>query len=130
MDILHDIASQFEVANLFRFEFEKQQAKEFYKNISDKPFFNTYINSMINRNCYGLVLWSYDSTLIKRFRDFIGATDPKQAALGTLRAKYAENIDNNAVHGSDSDENARREIGLLVPGLLERLEKIQITLKY
>jgi nucleoside-diphosphate kinase len=130
MDILSDITGQFEVASLFRFSFERKQAEEFYRNINDKPFFNAYMDSMTGRDCYGLVLWSYHPCLVKRFRDFMGATNPKQAAPGTLRAKYAENIDNNAVHGSDSNENARREIDLLRPGLLKVLETTQATLKY
>jgi nucleoside-diphosphate kinase len=119
MKILRDIISDFEIIHFFPFVFERRQAEDFYKNISDKPFFNDYMDSMVDELCYGMVLWSYDPNLVKNFREFMGATDPKKAADGTIRKKYGISIDDNVVHGSDSDESALREIELILPGLLE-----------
>jgi len=86
----------------------KQQAEGFYAVHKDRPFFNDLVTFMIS----GPVLISAlqgDNAVLKN-RDLMGATDPKKADAGTIRADFADSIDANAVHGSDSLDNAKNEI--------------------
>ncbi|KTD61673.1 nucleoside-diphosphate kinase [Legionella spiritensis] len=86
----------------------REQAEGFYAVHKERPFFNDLVSFMISGPVMIQVLQG-DNAIAKN-RDIMGATNPKEAAPGTIRADFAENIDANAVHGSDSAENAQKEI--------------------
>lgn len=85
-----------------------EQAKAFYAVHAHRPFFQELVSFMIEGPVLVFVLEG-DSAVMKN-RDLMGATNPKEAAAGTIRADFAKSIDKNAVHGSDSAENAKKEI--------------------
>ena len=86
----------------------EKDAKEFYAVHADKPFFEDLVNFMISGPVVVQVLEGKDA--ISLYRNVMGSTNPKNADAGTIRAKYAESIEANSVHGSDSKENASKEI--------------------
>ncbi|MCK4639912.1 MAG: nucleoside-diphosphate kinase [Candidatus Marinimicrobia bacterium] len=86
----------------------KVEAEEFYAIHKGKPFFNELINFMTSGPCIPMVLEKNNA--VQSFRETIGATDPSKAADNTLRKLYAESVQRNTVHGSDSDKNAQKEI--------------------
>jgi nucleoside-diphosphate kinase len=85
----------------------KQQAGEFYAVHRERPFYGELVEFMTSGPCMPLVLEKPNAVLA--LRDAIGATDPAEAAAGTVRKLYAESKGRNAIHASDSDENAARE---------------------
>jgi len=85
-----------------------EQAQGFYAVHKDRPFFNDLVAFMTSGPVMIQVLEG-DNAVLKN-RELMGATNPKEAAPGTIRADFAESIDANAVHGSDSLENAKIEI--------------------
>jgi len=87
----------------------KAQAEEFYAIHKQRPFYDDLINFMSSGACMILAL-EKDNAVVS-WRETIGATNPKEAAEGTIRKDFATNVQENAVHGSDSDENAEKEIG-------------------
>jgi nucleoside-diphosphate kinase len=84
------------------------QAEAFYAVHRERPFFRSLVTFMTSGACLPLALERADA--VGHLRTVIGATDPKDAAPGTIRALYAESKERNAIHASDSDENARREV--------------------
>jgi nucleoside-diphosphate kinase len=86
----------------------RAQAGAFYEVHRGRPFYDELVSFMTSGPCFPLALERADA--VARYREVIGATDPKEAAEGTIRRLYAESKGRNAVHGSDSDENAAREI--------------------
>jgi nucleoside-diphosphate kinase len=86
----------------------KEQAEGFYAEHSERGFFNDLIAFMISGPVIMQVLEGENAVL--KHRDIMGATNPKDAAAGTIRADFANSIDENAVHGSDALETAAREI--------------------
>ncbi len=84
------------------------QAKAFYSVHSHRPFFEELVEFMISGPVLISVLEGEDA--IAKNRDLMGATNPKEAAPGTIRADFAKTIDKNAVHGSDSPETAKQEV--------------------
>jgi nucleoside-diphosphate kinase len=84
------------------------QAGRFYEVHRERPFYQSLVSFMTSGPCIPLVLEAEDAVI--RLRDTIGATDPAEAAPGTVRALFAENKERNAIHASDSNENAAREI--------------------
>src|SRR3990167_4586761 len=86
----------------------REQAEEFYGVHASRPFFKDLVNFMIQGPVLVQVLKGEDA--IKKNRDVMGATNPKEALPGTIRADFAQSIDANAVHGSDSLETAKQEI--------------------
>ena len=86
----------------------KKQAEEFYAIHKERPFFNGLVSFMSSGPVMLQVLEG-DNAVLKN-RDIMGATNPKDAAAGTVRADFADSIDHNAVHGSDSADNAKQEI--------------------
>jgi len=86
----------------------EDSAKGFYEIHKERPFFNELIAYMTSGPCVPIALEKENA--VEEFRKLIGATDPAKAAEGTIRKLYAENIQENIVHGSDSDENAAKEI--------------------
>jgi nucleoside-diphosphate kinase len=85
----------------------KKQAGEFYVVHKGRPFYDELVQFMTSGPCMPLVLEKANAVLA--LRDAIGATDPAEAAPGTVRKLYAESKGRNAIHASDSDENAARE---------------------
>jgi nucleoside-diphosphate kinase len=83
------------------------QAKEFYAVHKDRPFYGSLVSFMTSGKCMPIVLQRDDA--VSELRRVIGATDPAQAEDGTVRKLYAESKERNAIHASDSDENAARE---------------------
>jgi len=84
------------------------KAGGFYAEHKGKPFYENLVSYMTSGPVIVQVLYGNDA--IAKNRELMGATNPQEAALGTIRADFAESIDANAVHGSDSSESARREI--------------------
>ncbi|MBA65835.1 MAG: nucleoside-diphosphate kinase [Candidatus Marinimicrobia bacterium] len=83
-------------------------AKEFYSVHKEKPFFNDLIHFMTSGP--SMVLALQKENAVQSWRNTIGATNPEKAAKDTIRKDFASNVQENAVHGSDSDENAQKEI--------------------
>ncbi len=81
-----------------------EKAGEFYGIHRERPFYNDLVEFMTSGPIYAAILEKDNA--IEDFRKLIGATDPQKADAGTIRQKFAKSIDANAVHGSDSDENA------------------------
>ncbi len=86
----------------------RAQAEAFYAVHKERPFFNGLVSFMCSGPVFVQVLEGENA--IARNREIMGATNPKDAAPGTIRADFAESIDHNAVHGSDAAETARQEI--------------------
>ena len=91
-----------------RIHMTKAQAEGFYGVHAERPFFNDLVSFMISGPVVVQVLEGEDA--VKRNRDIMGATNPANAEEGTIRKVYAESIEANTVHGSDSDENAATEL--------------------
>ena len=85
------------------------QAEGFYAIHRERPFFNELTEFMSSGACMVLALEKDDA--VNQWRKTIGATNPDDADLGTIRKDFATNVQENAVHGSDSNENAEKEIG-------------------
>ncbi|MDG2280142.1 MAG: nucleoside-diphosphate kinase [Flavicella sp.] len=97
-------AAGFKIVAMKLTQLDKQKASEFYGIHKEKPFFNELVAYMTSGPIVAAVLEK--SNAVEDFRTLIGATDPKQALKGTIRNQFAESIAENAIHGSDSDENA------------------------
>jgi len=93
----------------------RREAEAFYAVHRERPFFKDLVDFMVSGPI--LVQALYGEGAIARNRDLMGATDPKKAAAGTIRADFADSIDANAVHGSDSAETARTEVAFFFPSL-------------
>lgn len=87
----------------------RSQAESFYEVHRERPFFGSLVEFMTSGPCVPVVVEADDA--VPRLREVIGATDPAEAAEGTIRRLHAESKERNAIHASDSPENARREIG-------------------
>ncbi|HEV8052807.1 MAG TPA: nucleoside-diphosphate kinase [Parachlamydiaceae bacterium] len=108
-----EIISRFEKAGLTVvagkvMHLSQKQAESFYAVHKERPFFNDLVSFMITGPVFVMALEGKDA--IAKNRDLMGATDPKKAAPGTIRADFATSIDENAVHGSDAPETAANEI--------------------
>lgn len=86
----------------------KKQAQDFYAVHKERPFFNSLVNFMSSGPVMVQVLEGDNAIAINR--QVMGATNPKEAAAGTIRADFADSIDHNAVHGSDAADTAKQEI--------------------
>ena len=91
-----------------RLQLTKNMAQKFYEIHKDRPFFNDLVDFMISGPVITQVLRGENA--VKVNRDVMGATNPKDAEKGTIRKEFAESIEANSVHGSDSLENAKSEI--------------------
>jgi nucleoside-diphosphate kinase len=112
-NVIGAIYSRFEQAGLRivaakMLHLSKEQAENFYAVHKERSFFPLLVNFMISGPVMVQVLEGDDA--VSKHRTVMGATDPKQAAPGTVRADFADSIDENAVHGSDSLDNAKGEI--------------------
>ena len=117
-NVIGEIYTRFEKAGLKVVaskmkQLSKQEAEGFYAVHRERPFFAALVNFMISGPVMIQALEG-DNAVIKN-RDLMGATNPKEAAAGTIRADFADSIDANAVHGSDSLENAAIEIAYFFP---------------
>jgi nucleoside-diphosphate kinase len=92
-----------------RAKWKKKDAEAFYKIHRERPFYRDLVKFMTSGPIIIQVLEGEDA--VAKYRDVMGATNPIYAAPGTIRAEFAESIEANSVHGSDSAENALREIG-------------------
>jgi nucleoside-diphosphate kinase len=93
-----------------RVRWSEDQAKKFYAVHKERPFYGELVAFMISGPIVLQVLEGEDA--VTKNREVMGATDPAKAAPGTIRKEFAENIERNSVHGSDSAENAAIEIGM------------------
>ena len=91
-----------------RLQLTKDMAQKFYEIHKDRPFFNDLVDFMISGPVITQVLRGENA--VKVNREVMGATNPKDAEKGTIRKEFAESIEANSVHGSDSPENAKSEI--------------------
>ena len=96
------------IAAAKKIKLSKCDAKAFYAVHKDRPFFNDLVDFMVSGPVVVMVLEGENA--VAKNRELMGATNPKEAAKGTIRADFADSIDANAVHGSDSLENAAVEI--------------------
>jgi nucleoside-diphosphate kinase len=96
-------------------QLSKAEAEAFYAVHKARPFFNDLVSFMISGPVFVQVLEG-EGAILKN-RDLMGATDPKKAEKGTIRADFADSIDANAVHGSDAPETAANEIAFFFPGI-------------
>lgn len=101
----------FQIAGMKMIRLSDAQAKEFYAVHKDRPFYPDLVKYMSSGPVVAIVLEG-DNAVAKN-RELMGATDPKQAAPGTLRADFARSKSQNTVHGSDSVDNAKQEIAFL-----------------
>ena len=90
-----------------------RQAGEFYAVHRERPFYRSLVSFMTSGACMPMVLERADA--VAALREAIGATDPAEAAAGTVRKLYAESKERNAIHASDSDDNAERESRFFFP---------------
>ncbi|GAB2888064.1 nucleoside-diphosphate kinase [Uliginosibacterium flavum] len=91
------------------------EAGQFYAVHKDRPFYKDLVNFMISGPV--MIQALEGESAISKNRDLMGATDPKKAEPGTIRADFADSIDANAVHGSDAPETAAAEVAFFFPGL-------------
>jgi nucleoside-diphosphate kinase len=118
--IIGEIYSRFEQAGLKivaakMMRLSREQAEAFYAVHKERGFFNDLVSFMISGPVMIQVLRGPQA--IAKNRELMGATNPKEASPGTIRADFADNIDANAVHGSDSRETAAQEISFFFPAI-------------
>lgn len=103
----HIIQAGFKVVALKYTRLSEERAGDFYGIHRERPFFGELVSFMTSGPIYAAILEKDNA--IEDFRKLIGATDPQKAEAGTIRNLFAKSIDANAIHGSDSDENAEIE---------------------
>lgn len=102
------IKAGFKIKAMKMTQLSRSSAEGFYEVHKERPFFNDLVAYMTSSPCIPIALERDNA--VEEYRKLIGATDPKKAAEGTVRKLFAVDIQMNAVHGSDSDENAEKEI--------------------
>lgn len=112
-NVIGQILSRFEkaglkIVNAKMMHLSRKEAEQFYEVHQARPFFNDLVEFMISGPVMVQVLEGENAITLNR--DLMGATNPKEAAAGTIRADFADSIDANAVHGSDGQETAVQEI--------------------
>jgi len=105
----------FRIAAMKMKKLSRAEAEGFYYVHKERPFFGELVDFMISGPVVTLVLEGED--VIRRNREIMGATDPAEAAEETIRARWADSKQNNIVHGSDSEESAKFEIGYFFSGI-------------
>jgi nucleoside-diphosphate kinase len=108
-------AEGFTVVGLKKLYLSKREAEGFYYVHKERPFFGELTDFMSSGPCIVMVLEAEGA--IKKWRDLMGATNPAQAAEGTLRREFGDSLEANATHGSDAPETAAFEIGYFFSGL-------------
>jgi len=119
-NVIGQIVARFEAAGLKviasrMLRLSRQDAEGFYAVHRERPFFKDLVDFMVSGPVVVQVLEGENA--IQKNRDLMGATDPRKAAAGTIRADFAQSIDANAVHGSDGADTARGEIAYFFPTL-------------
>ncbi len=119
-NVIGQIYARFEAAGLKiiavrMMHLSRAEAEAFYGVHRERPFFKDLVTFMISGPVVVQVLEGVDA--IAKHRELMGATDPKKAAKGTIRADFADSIDANSVHGSDAPETAQTEIAFFFPGM-------------
>ena len=99
--------SGFRISAMKLMQLTLSQARDFYIVHKERPFYNDLVEFMSSSRLVVMILEKEDA--VNEFRKLIGSTDPSQAESGTIRNLFADSIQENAIHGSDSDENAERE---------------------
>jgi nucleoside-diphosphate kinase len=117
-NVIGQIYARFEAAGLKiiaakMVHLSREDAGRFYAVHRERPFFKDLVDFMVSGPVMVQALEGENAVL--KNRELMGATDPKKADKGTIRADFAESIDANAVHGSDSAENARTEVAFFFP---------------
>jgi nucleoside-diphosphate kinase len=105
----------FRIAAMKMKKLSRDEAEGFYYVHKDRPFFGELVDFMMSGPVVILVLEA--ENVIARNREIMGATDPAEAAAGTIRARWADSKQNNIVHGSDSEQSAAFEIGYFFSGI-------------
>ena len=105
------LRNRFKINRLSIEEFSRERAEQFYAVHRERPFFGELVEYITGGPVVAIEVED-DGDTVARMRELIGATDPAQAKPGTIRAMYGSNIQNNAVHGSDSPENAKKELAI------------------
>ena len=101
-------AEGFTILGLKKVALAQRQAEGFYAVHRERPFYRDLVKYMMSGPVYVAALQRDDA--VAQLRKLMGATDPKKADRGTIRAEFGESIEQNAIHGSDSDDNAKTEI--------------------
>ena len=119
-NVIGQIYARFEAAGLKTAaarmtHLSRAEAEQFYSVHKERPFFKDLVDFMISGPVMVQVLEGENAVL--KNRELMGATDPKKADAGTIRADFADSIDANAVHGSDAAETAAVEVAFFFPGL-------------
>ena len=119
-NVIGQIISRFEAAGLKvvaarLVQLSRAEAEQFYAVHAARPFFKDLVDFMISGPVFVQALEGENAVL--KNRDLMGATDPKKADAGTIRADFADSIDANAVHGSDAADTAAAEVAFFFPGL-------------
>jgi nucleoside-diphosphate kinase len=105
--LAHLEESGFRIRAIRMMRLSEAQAREFYAVHSERPFYDSLVSFMTSGPCMPVLLEADNA--VPKLREAIGATDPAEAADGTVRKLFAESKERNAIHASDSDDNARRE---------------------
>jgi nucleoside-diphosphate kinase len=112
--VAHVQQAGFRILGMKLVQISRPQAERFYEVHRERPFYGELVEFMSSGPSVVMALEAENA--VQKWRDTIGATDPAEAAEGTIRKLYAESKGRNAVHGSDSDENAEVEIGFFFAG--------------
>ena len=109
------LGAGFEIKGMKMLHLTKKDAERFYEVHKERPFFNDLTNFMSSGPIVVMALEKENA--VEDYRKLIGATNPAEAAEGTVRKLFGENIERNAVHGSDSPENGVKEVGFFFSGM-------------
>lgn len=107
--------NKFKILKIEKTQLTQEKAKEFYGVHSDKPFFKELVDNIVSSPLVIMALEKENA--VADWRTFMGATDPLKSSPGTIRNMFGKSISWNAVHGSDSPENAKIELNLFFPNL-------------
>jgi len=113
--IQHIEKAGFKILAITKLKMTPEQAGQFYAVHSERPFYQSLCDYMSQSEIIPMILEKENA--VEDFRTLIGATNPAQAAEGTIRSLFAKSIEANAIHGSDSDENAAIEGAFFFPGV-------------
>jgi nucleoside-diphosphate kinase len=105
------LRNKFNINRLSIERFSRERAETFYEVHKERPFYRDLVDYITSGDVVVIEVEG-DGDTVARLRELIGATDPAEARPGTIRWMYGSNIQNNAVHGSDSPENAKKELAI------------------
>ena len=105
----------YKIVAITKLKMSPEQAGQFYAVHSERPFYQSLCDYMSKSEIIPMILEKENA--VEDFRKFIGSTNPAEAAEGTIRKQFAKSLEANAIHGSDSDENAAIEGAFFFPGV-------------